>query len=259
MTTARPRPDAIDAARVLALVLLGGLVVAGAAELGLRGLAAGAVLQGLFLAIPLAYARAAGLDPLESSGFRALPLRRLVWLILASLASLWILKGLHDLQGLVFREVGLGDFAERQSASRQEQVDRAVEQAGVLAVLLFGAVSPVCEEVAFRGILFRGLAARLGPALAILLTSVLFAAFHQTLPQMLLMTFLGAYFALLVRLTDSLWSGMIAHAINNGAVLSLNSQYGPAVLALPTPVWMVVPALAVFGLSLAMLWTDREP
>jgi len=251
------RPDALDAARVLALALLAVAGVSFLASAGVPGDVAGLVQQALFLAVPLAYARLTKLPPLAATGFLKVGMRRLGLVILMSLASLWLLKALSDLQPTVYRSVGLEEKVTAEEREIQRSVERVRDRGRVWPLLLFVVASPVCEEVLFRGIVLRGMAVRFGSAAAVGMTAVLFALMHQTLIQMALMLFLGVYFGTVVLLTGSLWPGIVAHAINNAAVLSLTHRYGQQLQALPTPWWMIVLSAAVFGLSLALLAADR--
>ena len=108
-------------------------------------------------------------------------------------------------------------------------------------------------------LLFRGILARFGPATALGVTSLLFAFLHQRVVQVGLMVFLGCYFGLLVWLTGSLWASLIAHAVNNLAVLTLMWIYGGEVQEISAPAWMYLCSAAVFGLAMTALWFERKP
>lgn len=252
------RPDAVDAARVLALGLLAMALASLLAMAGLPGDAATGVQQAAFFAAPLIYARATGLGPWAASGFRRMDPARLAAVVLASLALLWILKGLVDLQEEAFRALGLGERVEAERRRIARGVERAGERGGtVYAAVLFAVASPLGEETLFRGILLRGLAARWGAARAIALTAAAFAAAHWKLVQIPPMVLLGLYFGTVVWLTGSLWAGIAAHAINNAAVLVLTFRYGSELPELPTPPGMVAAAAVVFTLSLVYLAARR--
>jgi hypothetical protein len=251
------RPDAVDAARVLALGLLAMALAALLAGAGLSPDLATAVQQAAFFAIPLFYARATGLRPWADNGFRRIDPVRLAAVVLASLALLWILKGLVDLQEEVFRALGLGERVEVERRRIERGVERAGARGTAYAAALFVAASPLSEETLFRGILLRGLAVRFGAARAVALTAAAFAAAHWKLVQIPPMLLLGLYFGTVVRLTGSLWAGIVAHAINNAAVLVLTLRYGADLPALPTPVGMVGAAVVVFSLCLAFLAVRR--
>lgn len=251
------KPDARDAARVLAITLVPIAAAMGLARLRLPELGS-ALLQASFFVIPLLYARVAGLGTLAGNGFAPLPLRRALFVLLAALGTFWLLNGLTHLQDLAVRAMGLEEKAQAQT----EQIRRGIEEArkvGLAPTLaLFVVIPPFCEEVFFRGVLFRGLLKRFGPVISIGGTAVVFAAFHAMDVQKVLMVFVGAYFGTLVYLTGSLWAGILAHAANNLAVIVLMWIYEGRLPEFVAPWWMYVLSAIVFGLAMTMLALDRE-
>ncbi|WP_434741758.1 lysostaphin resistance A-like protein [Micromonospora sp. SH-82] len=99
--------------------------------------------------------------------------------------------------------------------------------AGLLAqfafAFFFGAVaSPVYEEVLYRGVFFRGLAARLPAVTAILVSAGFFAVMH--LPRTfntISAFFAGLLFAWLLHRYRNLWVPILAHAVSNGTMIVL--------------------------------------
>jgi len=251
-------PDALDSARVLALALL---AVAGAWVLFQAGLpvVAGVFQQAAFLATPLLYARGAGLRPFGANGFAAIRLRQVVFILIASLGTLWLLYGLTHLQTKVIEKAGYKQVAEAEERHIRESIQHAQDQGAVPALSLLVLIPPLCEEMFFRGILFRGLLNRFGLGVALGVTSILFAYFHGTIVQIGLMTFLGCYFGTLVYLTGSLWSSMLAHAVNNLVVLVLMWRYQGDLPEFRAPWWMYVFSALVLGLAMTALALDRKP
>ncbi|WP_375758322.1 type II CAAX prenyl endopeptidase Rce1 family protein [Corallococcus exercitus] len=93
-------------------------------------------------------------------------------------------------------------------------------QAPVELALLLGGVSvaaPLCEEVFFRGLFQRALTppAPASPWRALIITSVVFSAFHLDPVGFLARAELGLLFGWLFLRTGSLWPGIAAHAANN--------------------------------------------
>lgn len=245
-------PDALDAARVLALALLGiaaaGLLPA-AVTPGLRG----AVVQLGFVVAPVLYVRLAGLDARRSHGLGVPSPLSLLLVVVASAASLWLLKSLADAQADLLRAWGLESLVKGEEEGIRRRVDQVRQRVGPAGVALFVVIPPLCEELLFRGVFFRGLIRGAGPFRALLYSALLFAVMHQTVVQITLMTFLGLYFGAVVWLTGSLWAGVLAHAINNAAVLILTLRYGDAVNDLRAPFWMVALSAVVFTAALASL------
>ena len=254
----RREPDALDAARVVALILLG---VAGIGALGSAGLSPGlrsALLQVSFFTLPIAYARAAGLRPLADAGFGRPRIRDLVLTAVASMASLWLLKALADLQLDLFSAFGTEEIAREETLKIERTVKRAQETAGFAGLALFAIFPPICEETLFRGLALRGFAKDFGPARALLYTALLFAAMHGTAVQLLLMTFLGLYFGALSWLTGSVWPAVFAHALNNSAVLFLQVKWGPQAQGFRASAPLLALSLLVFGGVLALMALDRR-
>lgn len=83
-------------------------------------------------------------------------------------------------------------------------------------------IPPVCEELVFRGYLYRKLAGW-GEKTFVLMSGLCFGLFHGNISQALYATALGVFFAWLYLRTGKLRWGMIIHAILNfvGSVLIL--------------------------------------
>jgi len=95
----------------------------------------------------------------------------------------------------------------------------------LLWLLVLLAVTPaICEEVLFRGALLQGTVHRLGARRAILLNALVFGVFHvsaESVYRVLPTLWLGLLLASVVWWTRSLWTGVLMHLVNNGAVVLL--------------------------------------
>lgn len=121
-------------------------------------------------------------------------------------------------------------------------------------LLLLLAVTPaICEEIVFRGVLLGG-TRTLTPWRFVLLNGVVFGAFHlsfETAIRFLPTAWLGIVLAWTVWRTRSLWTGVLMHVVNNGAIVILAST--PALRAVladpeaPPPFWLA-------PLAVAALW-----
>lgn len=107
----------------------------------------------------------------------------------------------------------------------EQAVERVLRQLhgdlGAVGLLAVAALLPgVVEELLFRGVVLRGLRCRLGPAAAIIITALLFAALHLSpwrfLPQLLM----GCLMGWLALRHHSVWPAVAAHAVHNGLVLA---------------------------------------
>ncbi|MGV3486018.1 MAG: type II CAAX prenyl endopeptidase Rce1 family protein [Planctomycetaceae bacterium] len=81
--------------------------------------------------------------------------------------------------------------------------------------LLIGATPGICEELLFRGYVQSRLTARFHGVLGILITSIIFAAFHMDLVHSTAVFSLGVWLGWICWQSGSLFPAMLAHFINN--------------------------------------------
>lgn len=90
----------------------------------------------------------------------------------------------------------------------------------VMNLLIVGVLAGFSEEIFFRGGLQQILLTRpMNPHVAIWTTAVVFSAFHMQFYGFLPRLLLGAYFGYLAWWSRSLWLPVVAHALNNSAVV----------------------------------------
>jgi membrane protease YdiL (CAAX protease family) len=124
--------------------------------------------------------------------------------------------------------------------------------------LLFIALVPaVVEELLFRGYAQRRLLERWPPAVAILVTSILFGLCHGTAHAILFATILGVWFGVVAWRTGSAIPGMVCHGFVNGAwnVLQIGQRLEVLPAEIPAVAWVIlgVLVLAAFALALRLL------
>ena len=88
----------------------------------------------------------------------------------------------------------------------------------LIGFIIISLTPGICEEVMFRGLMMTSYE-RLGKWKAILYSAILFGIFHFNLQNLLGPIFLGIIFGILVFKTDSIFSGILAHTINNTIAL----------------------------------------
>jgi hypothetical protein len=132
------------------------------------------------------------------------------------------------------------------------------ENALILGFIHIGLVPSLCEEVMFRGYLMRALEKSGGIIVALVVSSLLFGAFHLQLTNLLPLATLGFLLAYVTWITDSLIPAMIAHLVNNGGQVIIGSIY-PSTLDLTQPdqfdipVYLVVLSFVVTGVLLYVM------
>jgi len=78
-------------------------------------------------------------------------------------------------------------------------------------------VAPLCEEVFFRSFVFVGLLKRMPLWPSILLSAIIFGVAHADLGSLVPLFIIGLALAWARWRTDSIWPGMVIHAVNNTA------------------------------------------
>jgi membrane protease YdiL (CAAX protease family) len=137
------------------------------------------------------------------------------------------------------------------SSKLQELVEQTPLAATLIALTLLPAVA---EELVFRGVLARGLAARLRPIWAILISAAVFAAYHLN-PQQMVSTFvLGLVLGFLTLRSRSIVPAMIVHTLNNAIAVLLSRREIPAVTTFleQYPVQTFTSALVCVACGLAL-------
>lgn len=90
----------------------------------------------------------------------------------------------------------------------------------VLVFAIAAVVTPLWEEVLFRGALLPGLARRFSPAVAVLLSAAVFAAMHVAPLALTYVFVLGVSLGLIRWFHRNIWAPVVAHAVNNALVLT---------------------------------------
>ncbi|AWE07122.1 CPBP family intramembrane metalloprotease [Lysinibacillus sp. 2017] len=109
--------------------------------------------------------------------------------------------------------------------SKTESLQRNVSFFTVFIAFVSAAIiSPIYEEIFYRGFLYRWLRTRMGLIGAILLSSMIFTIVHiPTYNVMPVNFFSGIIFALAYERTNSIWPSVLIHGITNGLMVLLTS------------------------------------
>lgn len=107
--------------------------------------------------------------------------------------------------------------------SKTEAMQQDVTFFTVLITFITSAIiSPIYEEIFYRGFLYRWLRTRAGLIGAILLSSTIFTAIHIPTYNTMPVTFFGGIiFALAYEKTNSIWPSIIIHGSTNGIMVLL--------------------------------------
>ncbi len=148
-----------------------------------------------------------------------------------------------------------------------ESVKRLYEQMTVewaLPFILFIALGPgFCEELLFRGYMQSRLVERWGPAVGILIASLLFGVFHIMPHAIAFATPIGIWLGLVAWRTGSTWPGIICHALLNGLWNVRNVGIALGYFSEEVPIWLWI-LLGFIGCTTfvwslwIMFWLPRE-
>jgi membrane protease YdiL (CAAX protease family) len=235
-----PRAVILFVAGVATVFFLGGLTLE--MRLGEHGLLAA---EWLLLFLPaLLFVRVGGFDARRTLSLGA-PSRE-GWLaaILMVAGALPIAWGMGWLQSRVLP-------VPHETLQGLEQLVTADTRRRLAWLLFLLALTPaVCEEMVFRGVLLGGTRS-LETWRILLLNGVIFGAFHlslDTVVRFLPTAWLGIVITWTVLRTGSIWTGVLMHFLNNGAIVLLASV--PALRQMiggpdaPPPLWLI-PAAAL--------------
>ncbi|MGH7686616.1 MAG: lysostaphin resistance A-like protein [Candidatus Dormibacteria bacterium] len=94
-----------------------------------------------------------------------------------------------------------------------------------LAILVVSVMAPLAEETIFRGFIYGWLARVMPVGFAIVISGVIFGALHGVLLLLIPLWAVGVVLALLYRGSNSLWPGVVTHALFNlpGIIAILSS------------------------------------
>ena len=140
-----------------------------------------------------------------------LPKRRLLIIVGACVATLIASLGFAQIYGMLVSFADL-DFLMPPNLSQDLILPGAF---AALSVIALGIVTPVAEEIFFRGFLMRGLANRWGIPAAVVVSAIVFAGLHFQ-PGVILPVFVtGALLGSLYWYTGSIWPCIAVHAGQN--------------------------------------------
>lgn len=123
-----------------------------------------------------------------------------------------------------------------------------------LILLVLVTIAPLSEELLFRAVVQRGLAAVWSPGTAVLATALLFALTHGTWVQLPETLILGLFSGVVFLKTRSCWASVLFHATANALAPTL---WGLAPRF--PPLFHPVTALALAGAALFLAWHFELP
>lgn len=101
------------------------------------------------------------------------------------------------------------------------------EQAGspIILILSIVVVAPIYEEIIFRGILLKGMANKINPTIALVISALFFAVVHFNVPQGINAFFLGLIIGAIYLKSNSIYLGIFTHFVNNFLAITVSSAF----------------------------------
>lgn len=95
----------------------------------------------------------------------------------------------------------------------------------IILVLSVAVVAPIYEEIIFRGILLKGMAKKINPIGALIISALFFALVHMNIPQGINAFLLGMVIGAIYLKTKSIYLSIFAHFINNLMAITASSLF----------------------------------
>ncbi|MBU3092536.1 CPBP family intramembrane metalloprotease [Clostridium sp. CM028] len=95
----------------------------------------------------------------------------------------------------------------------------------IIMILSAVVIAPIYEEIVFRGILLRGMANKINPTLALIVSALFFALMHMNIPQGINAFLLGLIIGSIYLNTGSIYLSIFAHFINNSTAISISGAF----------------------------------
>jgi membrane protease YdiL (CAAX protease family) len=152
--------------------------------------------------------------------WRALGLRTTNWQWLAAMPLVNAMLIFSDVLFLRALVAVLGPSRTWPRQLSQSTLDATQQPALLALVVLTGLVlTPVIEELLFRGVLYQALRRRMSIGSAALISAFIFALMHGQIVLLIPFTIMGVVLALIYERSGSLWPTILVHACNNGIIL----------------------------------------
>lgn len=200
----------IIAVAAVAIVYIGGFMQISFGYYGILGT------QLLIIGIPLAAAIYTKKNIKETFRIRGFSLSQLVGSIFMIFGAVLIGMLITAFSSMIFTD----------SANNLQTDTEGLLGESFLSTLFVVAIAPaICEELMFRGYIFSAFEKRLKMVYAVLLTALLFGAYHMSAVKVFTTAFIGGIICVSAYYTQSIFTGIIMHFLNNA--ISVVYMYFP--------------------------------
>ena len=258
------------------LGFLGRLPSATTADLQYRYILMGLFTFIAFVVVPWIVARHQNTDIKSGIGLNK---PKLIYLVAAVLigVSLWTIvmsltSGWHAVYGYAFGAEAQAEWHHRLVEFASEQLDRIGQISPFLILICFAIIPAVCEEWFFRGMLFRSLLKSNSVWKAVLISALVFGAFHTlgnsaiAIDRFIPTTLVGIMLAYLAYKSDSIVPSIVLHCCHNAIVIFL-AYFESQLRTLswfpgkddPIPLQWVLGGCLITALGIASIYFSKRP
>lgn len=203
---------------------------------------------GLIILLWLLYSSIKGVNP-KAVGFR--PKQKWHTYLIVALVGIAFLFGSQYIVSAFDNLLALCGYP-METGVGGVKIDGAGEY--IYGIFILALVPAFCEELIFRGIIFRGLRERFSDGTSIIISALFFALMHQNLQQLIYPILFGSLLAWIVLKTGSLFLSMMVHFTNNLIVVTTNFIYNKTGFnfALPNTWWFYLVAVGCGAVTFAI-------
>lgn len=107
-------------------------------------------------------------------------------------------------------------------------INQAFEELAISPIILIlsvAVIAPIYEEVIFRGILLKGMASKINPTVALVVSALFFALMHGNIPQGINAFLIGLIIGAIYLNTGSIYLCIFSHFVNNFMVITISGAF----------------------------------
>ena len=124
--------------------------------------------------------------------------------------------------------------------------------------IVIGIVAPACEELFFRGLIYRRLRDYLGVTWAIVISGAVFGIFHGNITQGIFAFLLGMLFALIYEHFGTIWASLTAHMANNLYALIMDDLLGNSIPDSAAYIMLGLCTALMFFFAWYFFWNEKR-
>ena len=162
-------------------------------------------------------------------------------------------------------EEWLKELEETAQASIEKMVNVDTFGGFLLNLLVMALIPAVGEEMTFRGVVQQPLTRKLNPHVAIFLSAAIFSFIHFQFYGFLPRMFLGLLLGYMFYITNSLWTSIAMHFVNNGCIVTLYYLNNIGTISVDVErfgethsAWLIAASAVVTAGLIGWSWRKRE-